>query len=183
MKRLVLFIFVLFGILSVQSVAGGCNAQICICPNGGYVYTNQYCPVSNNTNYGEEKIYYPGNYYILVSPSINSKDCHLINLNRKDPSLAGTKTADYGISSKLYGSQIFTTFDSKGYTAWAISENNKLFWAQESKEGAEIKTAKKRCKKAGNKKCEIILKLDNRNLKLTDLRDNTTTQLKVTYSF
>ena len=47
MKKLFLFILVLFGILSAQSLAGGCNAQICICPGGGTVSTNQYCPVPN----------------------------------------------------------------------------------------------------------------------------------------
>ena len=52
MKKLFLFIVILFGILSAQSFANGCSAQICMCPNGGYVSTNQYCPAPSNNNYG-----------------------------------------------------------------------------------------------------------------------------------
>ena len=44
MKKYFLFIFVFLGIFSPVAKAGGCNAQICMCPNGGYVSTNQYCP-------------------------------------------------------------------------------------------------------------------------------------------
>ena len=43
MKKLLLFILVLFGILSMQSLAGGCIAQVCTCPNGGYVSYGEYC--------------------------------------------------------------------------------------------------------------------------------------------
>ena len=49
MKKLLFFILILFGVLSVQSLANGCSAQICTCPGGGYVTTGQYCPVYNNT--------------------------------------------------------------------------------------------------------------------------------------
>ena len=57
MKKLFLFIVILFGILSAQSFANGCSAQICMCPNGGYVSTNQYCPAPSNNNYGGDSSY------------------------------------------------------------------------------------------------------------------------------
>ena len=50
MKKLLLFILVLFGILSVQSLAGGCSAQICTCPNGGYVSYGEYCASYNSSS-------------------------------------------------------------------------------------------------------------------------------------
>ena len=46
MKKLLLFIFTLLGILSVQSFANSCNAQVCTCPNGSWVTFGQYCTAS-----------------------------------------------------------------------------------------------------------------------------------------
>ena len=43
MKKLLLFIMVLFGSLSAMSLANSCNAQVCTCPNGGWVTFGQYC--------------------------------------------------------------------------------------------------------------------------------------------
>ena len=51
MKKLLLAIFVLFGALSIQSLAG-CNAQICTCPYGGYVTFGQDCAGPSVTYYG-----------------------------------------------------------------------------------------------------------------------------------
>ena len=50
MKKLLFFIFVLFGVFSVQSLAN-CTAQVCTCPSGGYVVFGQNCPGSA-TYYG-----------------------------------------------------------------------------------------------------------------------------------
>ena len=57
MKKLFLFILVLFGILSVQSLAGGCMAQVCTCPNGGYVSYGEYCPTYSNNSGGGATTY------------------------------------------------------------------------------------------------------------------------------
>ncbi len=54
MKKLLLSILVLFGILSVQSLAGGCNAQICTCPNGGYVSYGEYCASNSSPSYSPD---------------------------------------------------------------------------------------------------------------------------------
>ncbi len=50
MKKLLLFIIVLFGSMSAMSLADGCMAQVCTCSNGGYVSYGEYCAVYNNTN-------------------------------------------------------------------------------------------------------------------------------------
>ena len=49
MKKLFLFIFVLFCILTSFSYADACNAQICTCPNGSWVTFGQYCSAVNTT--------------------------------------------------------------------------------------------------------------------------------------
>lgn len=43
MKKLLLPIVVLFVLFSIQSLANSCNAQVCTCPNGGWVTFGQYC--------------------------------------------------------------------------------------------------------------------------------------------
>ena len=54
MKKLLLFILVLFGILSAQSLAGGCIAQVCTCPNGGYVSYGEYCASYSSPSYSPD---------------------------------------------------------------------------------------------------------------------------------
>ena len=81
MKKLFLFILVLFGVLSSQSLAGGCNAQICTCPNGGWVTFGQYCPVNDVYTKPE---YTSGKYYLFIMPSLNSKNYQLIDLNTRE---------------------------------------------------------------------------------------------------
>ena len=46
MKKILLFIIVLFCTLSYNSMAQGCSAAVCTCPGGGSVLTGQYCPTT-----------------------------------------------------------------------------------------------------------------------------------------
>lgn len=50
MKKLLLFILVLFGILSIQSLSDGeyCSVGRCRCPDGSTIAGGQYCQVYNN---------------------------------------------------------------------------------------------------------------------------------------
>ncbi len=54
MKKLFLFILILFGMINIKGLAAGCNAQVCMCPGGGYVTTGQYCPVYNQPSYSPD---------------------------------------------------------------------------------------------------------------------------------
>ena len=55
MKKLLLFVLILFGSFSTISLANSCNAQVCTCPNGSWVTFGQYCTAS--TIEIEEKYY------------------------------------------------------------------------------------------------------------------------------
>ena len=186
-KKFLLFILILFGTLSIQSLAGGCNAQICICPDGSSVSANQYCPVPSNNNYGGGSTYswIPGKHYWFILPSLNNKNYQFVNLNTTDSDTAWNRYLTYESYFNISKADISQGIDSKSYSAWALSEDGQIFWgvSVKGKKGTELKMVKNKCKKAGVKSCEIILKLDGKTMKLTDLRDNTTTQLKVTYSF
>ena len=174
MKKLLLFILVLFGILSAQSFAGGCNAQICMCPNGGWVTFGQYCPVNDVYTKPE---YSPGKYYLFIMPSLNSKNYQLIDLNTREDSVS--RDIIFGHFAYLFDEKnpnyvkIKTTVNVgwKGSYVWVSSDDGKIF------------NSISNCKESGGKNCKIILKLTYSNLKLKDFRDNTTIKLKVTSTF
>ena len=177
MKKLLLFILILFGILSTQSFAGGCNAKICMCPNGGWVTFGQYCPVNDVYTKPE---YTSGKYYLFIMPSLDSKNYQLIDLNTRDDLVA--RDIIFGRFAYLYEEnsniKIKVRVDSKTSVSWVSSEDGRLFYCSVSDNAA-----KKNCKESGGKNCKIILKLNGSNLKLKDFRDNTTIQLKVTSLF
>ena len=51
MRKLLLFTVILFGMICIKGLAAGCSAQVCICPNGGYVSYGEYCsPTYNNSS-------------------------------------------------------------------------------------------------------------------------------------
>ena len=54
MKKLFLFILILFEMINIKGLAAGCNAQVCMCPGGGYVTTGQYCPAYNQPTYSPD---------------------------------------------------------------------------------------------------------------------------------
>ena len=54
MKRLLLFIVVLFGSMSAMSLADGCMAQVCTCSNGGYVSYGEYCAATSSPSYSPD---------------------------------------------------------------------------------------------------------------------------------
>ena len=54
MKKLLLFILILFGTISMKGLAAGCSAQVCMCPGGGYVTTGQYCPTNSSPSYSSD---------------------------------------------------------------------------------------------------------------------------------
>ena len=55
MKKLLLFIIVLFGSMSAMSLADGCMAQVCTCSNGGYVSYGEYCAATSSPSYSGAK--------------------------------------------------------------------------------------------------------------------------------
>ena len=66
MKKLLLFIVVLFGMLSVQSLSDGeyCSVGQCRCPNGGIIAGGQYCPTNN---YYEPPVPKATQYYYIFA--------------------------------------------------------------------------------------------------------------------
>ena len=106
MKKLFLFILVLFGILSAQSLAG-CGAQICTCPYGGYVTFGQDCP-------GPSVTYYGG---IAINPHTRSFYSAWYYKNGKEAEAAALKGCG--------GNSCVSTWANSTYMAIAISEDEK----------------------------------------------------------
>ena len=80
MKKLFLFILVLFCVLTSLSYADACNAQICTCPNGSWVTFGQYCSAVNTTPsysrnyvYGAIAINEDNGYWFAVTNFRNAK--------------------------------------------------------------------------------------------------------------
>ena len=82
MKKLLLFMLILFGTLSIKGLAAGCSAQVCMCPGGGYVTTGQFCPVYENTP-SVPRDAPPVNFYLFVLPS-NKSTYDFIDLRTTD---------------------------------------------------------------------------------------------------
>ena len=80
MKKLFLFILVLFCVLTSLSYADACNAQICTCPNGSWVTFGQYCSAVNTTPsysrnyvYGAIAINEDNGYWFAITNSYTAK--------------------------------------------------------------------------------------------------------------
>ena len=184
MKKLFLFILILFGMISIKGLAAGCSAQVCMCPGGGYVTTGQYCPVYNNSNNGHtdySKV--PSvDQYLFIMPLNNSK-YELIDLKTKD-SVNALNWRSYYCPYPYKKNVACYLVDKVSYVAIVSSEDGDIFYGgadprfNVSKGNAE-NYAKKECKKAKGKNCKLIMMIEP-NFKMVDKRDTTTTYLKIT---
>ena len=186
MKKLLLFMSMLF---TLSVVCSANTIPLEQCASGGYQPVGQ-CPRNNNYGGGSTPTYSSGNRYRFIMPSIDGKSYYLVNLNTTDFDTAWNRYLTYMSTYKLSHedmnrNEINLTIDSKGYYAWAISEDGQIFQgiASLGKKGSELKHINDQCKKVGAKNCKVILKLDGKKLELKDLINNTTTKLQVTYSF
>ncbi len=189
MKKLFLFILILFGMISIRGLAAGCNAQICMCPGGGYVTTGQYCPVYNNAPSAPRNAP-PVNFYLFVVPT-NNKPYGLVDLNTTD----FLKALPIG----CYEGRICSKVTIRDYIAVVASDDGRIFTGSSdtfhkgSAKQAE-KQAKKDCKegKESNgkgyngdgikgKNCKLIMTVSP-NFKFEDRRTGEKYDLKVTDS-
>ena len=122
MKRLLLFILVLFGILNAQSLAGGCIAQVCTCPNGGYVSYGEYCPVVNNSPVSVRDAPAIPVYRLMLN--IKNDSYQLIDAKTTDPLTAYYNTRSYEDKTTY---PISVSITARSYIAIATSEDNRLF--------------------------------------------------------
>ncbi len=194
MKRLLLFILVLFGSMSVVSLSNGCMAQVCTCPNGGYVSYGEYCavydtPTQTIPNAPEA----PAVRRYLLKLALDGSKYELIDLKTTDFSTALEKM------TLCRNSEICKIVDKRNYSAIVVSEDDRIFadsadtYYKETAKVAE-KRAIKNCKNGeelnGNgfrgdgikgKKCKLVMMLSP-DFKLEDKRSGETFELKVTSS-
>ena len=190
MKKLLLLTFVLFGILSVQSFAGGCIAQVCTCPNGGYVSYGEYCSVVNNPPASVRDAPAIPEYWFMLD--IKNNSYQLIDAKTTDFMTAYYNTRSYEDKERY---PISFSITARSYVAIATSEDNRLFMgpADTFYKGTR-KIAEKRaiedCKAgkeasgvsgAKGKKCRIIWMVSP-NFKLENVETKKTYDLKVTSS-
>ena len=189
MKKLLLFIVILFGIISMKGLAAGWSAQICMCPGGGYVTTGQYCPVYNNVPSTPREAP-PVNFYLFVIPTNNSP-YGLVDLN----------TTDFLKAVKIgcYKGRVCSKVTKRDYIAVVASEDGRIFTGSSDTyyKGSAAKAEKqamKDCKegKESNgkgyngdgikgKNCKLIMTVSP-NFKFQDKRTGEAYDLKVTNS-
>ncbi len=156
MRKLLLFILVLFGILSVQSLSDGCNAQVCMCPNGGYVTTGQYCSAPS----GDPWIVAPIIGAVAIDPATGK---WASVSNTKDRKEAKNDVLERcGADCKVF------MVDSKRCVGVAYSKNDKIIGSDSATDnfgGIGYNTrversnekALKKCEKNGGKNCKVIV--------------------------
>lgn len=139
MKKLLFLIAVLFGILSIQSLAG-CGAQVCTCPNGGYVIFGQDCPSSSRTTY------YGG---MAINPYTRKFGSAWNYQNGKEAEKQALKNC--GSDSCV------STWASSSYMVIAISEDEKYWgYSASNTQSTAWSGAVAECQKSG-KTCHVAL--------------------------
>ena len=138
MRKLLLLIVLLFGILSFQSLAG-CGAQICTCPYGGYVTFGQDCPGPSITYYGG----------IAINPHTRSFYSAWNYRNGEEAEAAALKGCG--------GNSCVSTWASSTYMAIAISEDEKNWgYGASNNQSDAWDKAVSMCQKSG-KTCHVAL--------------------------
>lgn len=162
MRKLLLLTVILFGMINIKGLAAGCNAQVCICPNGGYVSYGEYCsPTYNNSSsssttyfirafaydkdsgaYGEGK----GETYDEGSSKKNAKKQALTN--------CGTKNCKI-IAFGRYRSGGIVVASSNGILIGDNYSTDPRGLPEESYEKAKEKLIKK-CKDMSGTNCKVL---------------------------
>ena len=156
MKKLLLFIIVLFGSMSAMSLADGCAAQVCTCPGGGYVTTGQYCPVSND----EPMIVDP--YIGAIAVNKNTGKWSSVS------NIKGTKNAKADVLSRCGSDCEVIIVGSKRCVGVAYSSSDKILASDSATDNfggigynTRVKRsndkALKKCEKNGGQNCKIIV--------------------------
>ncbi|MBP7725736.1 MAG: hypothetical protein KA081_03900 [Leptotrichiaceae bacterium] len=179
MKKLLFFILILFGILSVQSFAWnyGCGENIPpdVCGAGG-------AGNSSNNGYTDYSKVPTVNQYLFIMP-LNGNNYELIDLKTKDTGNA-LNWRSYYCPYPYKKNVACYLVDKVSYTAIVSSEDGDIFYGGADprfnvSKGAAENYAKKECKKAKGKKCKLIMMIEP-NFKMIDKRNNNITYLKIT---
>ena len=152
MKKLLFFILVLFGSLSMTGLASGCNAQICTCSNGSWVTFGQYCPVVYN-NYStpdSDKVFGAIAFDPVTGNSGFAQEQYTSD-NAKSKALKACNSANC---------TILGTFRAGSCGALAYSKTDgKYAYVGRSQSGRKKlnQKAKEKCEKNGGSNCKIII--------------------------
>lgn len=157
MKRLLLFIVTLFGILSAQSLANGCSAQICMCPNGGYVSYGEYCAATTTQSVTR---YYGG---IAVDPQTGKWGSSYNYTNKKEAkteamSRCGSTDCKYvggAFNTDCIGAAYSSTDKVLAFDTATSGLGGKGGTTSERKKRAAEKALKK-CEKNGGENCKLL---------------------------
>ena len=156
MKKLLLFILVLFGSMGTISLADGCNAQVCTCPNGGYVSYGEYCAINNDRP-------------MIVEPYIGA-----IAVNKNTgkwssiSNIKGIKNAKADVLSRCGSDCEVISVDSKRCVGVAYSSSDKILASDSATDNfggigynTRVKRsnekALKKCEKNGGQNCKVIV--------------------------
>ena len=156
MKKLLLFIVVLFGSMSVVSLADGCKAQVCTCPNGGYVSYGEYCAVSNDEPMFKEP------YIGAIAVNKNTGKWSSVS------NIKGTKNAKADVLSRCGSDCEVIMVDPERCVGVAYSSSDKILTSDSARDNfggigynTRVKRsndkALKKCEKNGGKNCKIIV--------------------------
>lgn len=152
MKKLLLFILILLGSLSTASLANGCNAQICTCPNGGWVTFGQYCPVVYNdySSPASDRVFGA----IAFDPTTGNSGFAQEQYSSDDAKHYALKACN----SK--NCTVLGTFRAGSCGALAYSQSDgKYAYVGRSQSGRKKlnQKAKEKCEKNGGENCKIII--------------------------
>ncbi len=163
MKKLLFFIFVLFGILSVQSFANGCSAQICSCSNGGYVTYGEYCasysPPSYSPDYSLPKVWFAFSYDSAqkiygIGEGENKKEAENESLNS-----CGNSRCKVIKSVKTPPNHLIIALSTNDII---VSQSFGQYQYHSNKEDIYYSDLLKKCKNKGGINCSIVF--NSRNL-------------------
>ena len=192
MKKLLLFL-VLFISMSIVNLAAGCSAQICTCPNGGYVTYGQYCPVADDYSAPPRDAPPTGMYYFILD--LKNDNYQLVNMKTTDFLTALDRK--WSCTDKEYS--VCTLVSVREYVAVVSSEDNRIFTGKadtfykgtgKQAEKQAIDNCKKGKEANGNgvmgdgikgKKCKLI-RMFSPNFKLENVENKQKYDLKVTGS-
>ena len=172
MKKLLLFIVVLFGGMGTISFADACSTAICQCTGGANVTFGQYCPTQetySSPQPSEDLL----RTYIFITDGTDYELIDLGKLYDTESYHSYRNMCDPINSDKL----VCTSIRKPNYLFVASSDDGRVFTSY-GKKGYAQKTAMKWCKKEGGVNCKIELIL-NSELKLLDKRNNKEQTLSV----
>ena len=163
MKKLLLFIFVLFCVSTSLSYANACNSQICTCPNGSWVTFGQYCSAVVNTTPTKQKAR-PVDWIIFAySPSTGNYGlAHNKNKNiatQNSLEYCGVNDCKVLLTNKAYTHGVVVTSSNGIYVAEKYNGFSSIIGKRptaQEKEQAYFDKLVSKCTSKGGIKCKVF---------------------------